>query len=279
MQYRNVFIIIHIDFQIKGEIKIEIYSHSKLATFEQCPKKFEFKYIKKIKPDFEQSIEAFLGSKIHEILEWIYNNPEENNNLDNIIKKFIESWNKDYTSNIKIIREGTNIEIYFNKGIKFLINYFLKNTPFKDNTIHTEKKIYVSLDQNGEYFLVGYIDRLVHNKETNIFEIHDYKTGSLKSQEELDEDRQLALYSIGIRETFKNANNIRLVWHFLDSNKELVSERTIEQLIKLKNEILSLIKRIKSTKEFSTNKSNLCNWCEYKTKCPEFNKENLKRFI
>ena len=171
------------------------------------------------------------------------------------------------------------IEFYFNKGIRFLINYFLKNTPFKDNTIYTEKKIFISLDSKGEYFLVGYIDRLVHNKETNIFEIHDYKTGSLKSQEELDEDRQLALYSIGIIETFKNVNNIKLVWHFLDSNKELISKRTMEQLIKLKGEIINLIKKIKSTKEFTTNKSNLCSWCEYKSKCPEFNKESLERFI
>lgn len=171
------------------------------------------------------------------------------------------------------------IDYYFNKGIRFLINYFLKNTPFKDNTIHTEKKILIPLDDKKEYFIVGYIDRLTHDKENNIFEVHDYKTGSLKSQEELDEDRQLALYSIGVRESFNNVTNIKLVWHFLDSNKELTSERTIEQLMTLKINILKLIKKIESTKEFSTNRSNLCNWCEYKSKCPEFNKESLVGFI
>jgi RecB family exonuclease len=120
---------------------------------------------------------------------------------------------------------------------------------------------------------------LVHDKENNIFEIHDYKTGSLKSQKELDEDRQLAIYSLGIRESFKNTQKIKLVWHFFEGDKELTSERTIEQLQILRNEILNLIKRIEMTKEFLTNKSNLCNWCEYKTKCPEFKKESLKEFM
>lgn len=212
-------------------------------------------------------------------MEWIYKNKEKNLDLDSIIKYFIDLWIKDYKLNIKIVKENLKSEDYLNKGINFLINYFIKYSPFKDNTIETEKKIYVSLDENEEYMLIGYIDRLVHNKETNIFEIHDYKTGSLKSQRELDKDRQLAIYSLGIKDSFENVHKIKLVWHFFESNQELTSERTIEQLQNLKNEILNLIKKIELTKEFLTNKSNLCNWCEYKSKCPEFIRENLKEFI
>ncbi len=212
-------------------------------------------------------------------MEWIYNNREKDFNLDKIIKYFIDSWIKDYKLNIKIIKENLKVEDYINKGIKFLINYFIKYYPFKDNTIETEKKVYISLDKNDQYLLIGYIDRLVHDKENNIFEIHDYKTGSIKSQKELDEDRQLAIYSLAIRNSYKDIDKIKLVWHFFEANQELISERTIEQLENLRNEILNLIKKIELTKEFTTNKSNLCNWCEYKTKCPEFTKENLNYFI
>lgn len=256
-----------------------IYSHSRLSTFEQCPKKFEFKYLKKVEPDFDQSIEGFLGNQIHNTLEWVYNNSDEEHNLDDIIKYFIESWNREFKNSIKIVKEDMLSEDYFNKGIKSLINYFLKHSPFKDNTIETEKKIYVTLDGNREYLLIGYIDRLVHHEDTNIFEIHDYKTGSIKSQQELDQDRQLALYSLGIREMFKDVQDVKLVWHFLDSNKELRSERTMEQLTNLKKEVLNLIKKIESTTEFSTKKSTLCSWCEFKSKCPEFVKENLGEFL
>lgn len=256
-----------------------IYSHSRLSTFEQCPQKYEFKYIRKLPPDFGQSIEAFLGSKVHDTLEWIYKNPDLETSLDDIIKHFAESWNRDYKQEIKIVKEEVNQETYFNKGIKFLINYFLKHAPFKDNTIETEKKIYVTLDGNREYLMMGFIDRLVHHPETDIYEIHDYKTGSVKTQEELDKDRQLALYSLGVRETFSNVKDVKLVWHFLDANQQLSSERSLEELHKLKEEILELIKKIESTTEFPTNKSILCNWCEYRSKCPEFRKESLQEFF
>lgn len=229
--------------------------------------------MEKEKPDFEQSIEAFLGSKIHETLDFVYKKKEEFS-LDRVIKYFIESWNGDYKGDLKIVREDLKTEYYFNKGIKFLIDYYLKHYPFIDDTIETEKKICVYLDEDKEYSLIGYIDRLVRHKDTNDFEIHDYKTGSLKSQEELDKDRQLAIYSLGIREIFNNVNKVKLVWHFLDSNQMLSSERTLEQLEKLKKEILEIIKRIESTEEFKPNKTKLCDWCEYKSKCPEFRNQH-----
>jgi putative RecB family exonuclease len=256
-----------------------IYSHSRLSTFEQCPQKYDFKYIKKIPKDFDNSIEAFLGSKVHDTLEWVYKQTERELNLDDVIKYFVELWNREYKSDIKIVKADVTTETYFNKGIKFLINYYLKHTPFKDNTIETEKKIFITLDGNREYLMMGYIDRLVHHKDTNIFEIHDYKTGAAKSQRDLDQDRQLALYSLGVREAFKEAKDVKLIWHFLDSNQQFTSVRTIEQLQELKKEIMELIKKIESTTEFPTNKSILCNWCEYKSKCPEFTKQSLQEFM
>ena len=35
---------------------------------------------------------------------------------------------------------------------------------------------------------------------------------------------------------------------------------------------IELIKEIESTKKFPANKSVLCDWCEYKSMCPEFDK-------
>jgi len=250
-----------------------IYSHSRLSTFEQCALKFKYKYIDNLPPDYEQSIEGFLGNKVHEVLQWIYNNKDYKIDLDNIIKHFIELWNKDYNTNINIVKD-LSVDYYFNKGIKFLVNYYTKHYPFKDNTIATEKKIYVNLDNNGEYKILGFIDRLVHHKESNTFEIHDYKTGTLKSQEELDNDRQLALYSIAIRETYEDVNDIHLIWHFLDYNEQRFSKRTIDQLNKLRNNIIELIKYIESTTVFQPNPGALCNWCEFQSYCPAF--KNLK---
>jgi len=247
-----------------------IYSHSKLSTFEQCPLKFKFKYIDKIKPEIEQTIEGFLGNKVHEVLEIIYNETAKGRTfqLDEVIQIYLEKWNKDFNQNIKIIKKENSTEYYFNQGLNFLINYFIEHSPFKDNTIAIEKKILIDLDLEGKYKLQGYIDRLVHHKETDVFEIHDYKTGNfLKTQEELDKDRQLALYSIGVKEMFNQVNEIHLIWHFLAFNKKMASTRTQSQLDQLKQETIELIKKIEATKQFPKNQGALCNWCEFQNHC------------
>ena len=255
-----------------------IYSHSKLSSFEQCKLKYKFRYIDKIIPETEQNIEGFLGGMVHETLEWVYFEVQKGNalDLDTVIDYYINLWNRCYNKEIKITRNDCDAEYYFNQGIKFVIDYFLSNSPFKDNTIAMEHRILVPLDNEGKYIVQGYIDRLVHNKETNIFEIHDYKTGnSMKSQEELDMDRQLALYSLGIKHSFPEAKDVYLIWHYLAYNKKMQSRRTDEQLEQLKQEIINLINKIEETQEFPANPSALCNWCEYQSICPECNK-NLK---
>ena len=245
------------------------YSHSRLSTFESCPLKYKFHYIEQLEPDIKQSIEGFLGNMVHDTLEWIYNIAKEKTpQLDEVIQHYIENWHKEFEDNIKIVKKENNAEYYFNQGIKYLIDYFQKHYPFQDNTIATEKKIIINLDFDGKYKLVGFIDRLVHHKEKNICEIHDYKTnGFLKTQEELDNDRQLALYSIGVRDLFGNLSDVHLIWHFLAFNEQRVSKRTKEQLDKLKKEIIALIEKIESTEDFKPKPSKLCEWCEFRSYC------------
>lgn len=246
-----------------------IYSHSKLSTFEQCPLKFKFRYIDKLEPEIKQFIEGFLGNKVHETLEWIYNYKGKKLELDEVIEHYAKSWNKDFNGEVKIVNSDLGEKYYFNQGIKFLVDYYLEYFPFKDNTIATEHKIILSLDSEKKYILQGYIDRVVHHKDTGVFEIHDYKTSNtLKSQEELDKDRQLALYSIGIKDLFEKVNDVHLIWHFLAFNKKIISKRTNEQLEVLKKEIIKLIDEIESTENFPPNQSVLCKWCEFKRYCP-----------
>lgn len=47
------------------------YSHSRLTTFENCRLAYKFSYIDRIKRE-EDSIEAFLGSRFHEVMEKVY---------------------------------------------------------------------------------------------------------------------------------------------------------------------------------------------------------------
>lgn len=259
---------------------MKLYSHSQLSTFEQCQLKFKFKYIDKLEPDIKNTIESFLGKKVHEVLEWLYIEVSEGKlpELDLVIKNYVEFWNKDYNSDIKIIKEENGKDHYLNKGLRFLINYYTKNYPFNDNTIETEKKIFINLDKEKNYSLIGFIDRLTYDKTSNIFEIHDYKTtSSMKSQEEMNKDRQLALYSMGIKELFGKNSKVNLVWHFLDFNEKITSQRTDEELEKLKEDIKKLIEKIETTYDFKPHPSILCNWCEFQSYCPVKNKRNFRK--
>lgn len=253
---------------------MKIYSHSRLSTFEQCPLKFKFRYIDKIKPEIEKTIEAHLGSAAHNTLEWVYNTVKEIDRdikIGEVIEKFTEEWQKEFSDEIKIVKKELTARDYFNKGVQFLIDYYTKHSPFKDGTIECEKGILIDLDEEGHYKIQGFIDRLVYNLETGAYEIHDYKTANmLPPQEKLDQDRQLALYSIGVKRIYGDDKEVSLIWHFLAHNVSMNSKRTNEQLTQLRDETLSLIKKIEATREFLPQTSKLCDWCEFKDICPEW---------
>jgi len=170
-----------------------------------------------------------------------------------------------------IVKENLTPKDYFERGTKFLIDYYNSNKPFDDNTIEIEKRIFIELE--GKYKIQGFIDRLVHNIENNEYEIHDYKTSNnLPKKEQVDNDKQLALYSIAIKEKFGKDKEVSLIWHYLAHDKKINSKRTNEQLEQLKKETIELIKEIEKTTEFPPNKSHLCHWCQYKDICPAWKK-------
>ena len=252
---------------------MEVYSHSKLSTFEQCKLRYKYRYIDKIIPPVERTIEAHLGSIVHKALEWLYSEAKEGRvpDMDEVIIYYSRAWMADYTPDL-IENNGKDEKHYFNKGVQFLIDYYNNNHPFDENTLDVEKEIFIDLDKSGEHKIRGFIDRLAYNLKTGEYEIHDYKTsGTFPSQEKIDHDRQLALYSIAVREMFENVREVRLIWHYLFFNKKLESKRTIEQLEQLKKETIELIKVIESSTKFPPTVSRLCDWCPYKQICPAWN--------
>ncbi len=252
---------------------VKTFSHSRLSTFENCSLKYKFRYIDKIIPEMDKSIESHLGSVSHNTLEWLYKNVKNGRvpTIEEMIIYYSENWKENYEDGILIVRKNITPRDYFNRGVEFLINYYTEHHPFEDNTLSVEEEILFDLDETGEYKIRGFMDRLSFNLEKQEYEIHDYKTsGNLPKNGSLDEDRQLALYSIAVKEKYGNHKNVKLVWHYLFFNKIIESRRTDEQLTKLKEDTLNLIKEIESTEEFVPIKSPLCNWCEYKDICPAF---------
>jgi len=256
-----------------------VYSHSKLSTFEQCQLKYKYRYIDKKKPDIEQTIESHLGKVVHDTLELIYNQAQNKRviTIEEIITYYTENWQENYSENFLIVKPNLTQKDYFNMGVGFLVSYYNEHHPFKDGTIECEKRIWITLDSEKGHKVQGFIDRLVYNFETNEYEIHDYKTANnLPRQEQVDNDRQLALYAIAIKDLFGYDKEVRLIWHYLAHNTRIESTRTNEQLRQLKQDILELIDEVESTETFPHNKSPLCGWCEFRPSCEAWKYEIQK---
>jgi putative RecB family exonuclease len=254
-------------------VMMVVYSHSRLSCYEQCPYKYKLKYIDKVESEIAASIEAFLGSLVHDTLEKLYRDFSFHkvNTLDELLTYFREEWKKNFNDDILIVKDEYTPENYLQMGEQFITDYYQRYYPFDhEKTIAIEDQIIIDLDGSGEYKLQGFIDRLAE-KEEGYYEIHDYKTNSrLPLPQHIKTDRQLALYAIGVKLRYPDVKDVRLVWHFLKFDKEIDSTRTNAELERLKKETIRLIDKIEQTTSFPTNQSMLCNWCEYKPICKQW---------
>ncbi len=244
------------------------YSHSRLSTFEQCRQKYKFRYVDGIRVP-GQSVEAFLGSVVHEVLEQLYEDVRHTKvpDSDELLRDYRERWEKQWSDDIIIVRKRYTEEHYFDMGAGFLRDYYARHHPFDEGRIlGLETQHFLDLG-DGIRFHVR-IDRLM-DEGAGVFSVNDYKTNrSLPGQDEVDSDRQLAAYSIWVRERFPDAVRVRLVWHYLAHDRRLESERSPEQLERLREEIRRVVGEIESCRAFPPRTSTLCDWCEYRDICP-----------
>ena len=248
------------------------YSPSRIGAFDKCRLSYKYEYIDGLESDIE-TIERFFGSRLHEALEefYILVKGSRIESLEWLLSKYNDLWKKNYVDNIKIVKKELKEEDYFNKGKQCLIDYYNKYKPFNQTKIvDTEQLINFGIEFNGiKYPFRGKLDRLDWNNRENAFEIHDYKTGGrLITQQEADNDWQLGLYHIALNNRWPDAGKIKLIWHFLSMNKEIVSFRTKTQIDKLQEMAVKKINEIESCNKFSPNKSALCDWCDFQNICP-----------
>ena len=108
---------------------MRVYSNSRLWLFENCPEAYKIKYIDKLFPDIPITINVFLGKMVHESLEWLYKKVGEgwSIDMDDLIRHFASNWRQQYLNDIRI-NGNRKADEYFDKGIKFLVNYYQRNS-------------------------------------------------------------------------------------------------------------------------------------------------------
>ena len=249
------------------------FSPSSLSCFDNCPKQYYFRYVEPIVVE-QEGIEAFVGKRVHEVLERLYRFVADGMvpTLARVLWRYQQNFAEQFdAARVRIVREGTEAAEYRAAGERGLQNYYRRHYPFDaDHTLGLERKIQFELDAEGRYAVRGIIDRLVRAKD-GALEIHDFKTGRrVPSQDELDRDRQLGLYELGVRDQLGEEGEIRLVWHYVVPDQMRTSTRTPEQREALREGTARTIDKIRSEQSWAPRKSALCDWCEYRAHCPAF---------
>lgn len=248
------------------------FSPSKLDCYKNCAKKYQYRYVDRISRARKTGA-TVLGTSVHEAFEFLYERLQAGGRptFDETLAKgraaFARDWDETVTHQGAASRED------WERLVEDCVRrYWDAQTPFeRDRTVAVEARVGFPIEAEGrEYRIEGFVDRLAAVGDGE-FEIHDYKTAkSLPSQAHLDEDWQLALYEIAIRNQWPSARKVSLVWHYVRHGQTMVSTRSADQLAALKAEVSALIGRIKHDHEFKTSPGALCDWCEYRDLCPEF---------
>lgn len=253
---------------------MSVYSHSRISSFENCPLQFRYRYIDKIRTDV-QGIEAFVGKAVHEVLEALYGDLRlaRASTAGDYAARFSEIWRRDYSPAIRIVRPNMTAEDYRRLGERCVESFFKRHHPFdRAEVVGCETRVEFSLDADGRYRMLGFIDR-IDRLAPGVIEIHDYKTGNLPREEWLRKDRQLTLYEIALRERWPDVSEVRHVWHYLAHDRQFTARRGPEDLRRVRLSTIRSIQRIESSVDFPARRGVLCSWCEYQPICPEWEAE------
>lgn len=257
-------------------------SYSAIQTYLQCPKRYEFQEIQKIR--VPKSREAIFGTLIHSTLHYMFQQDPLFPTLEEVVAYFREHWptletfNKDVAHDaLKQPWSDEDEKAYFEQGVKMLKRFYEKNAPWNFHIIDLESRFEISLtdEKTGEtHVAAGIIDR-IDKLDDGSYEIIDYKTGKrMPSQDSLDQDLQLSLYSLGLQKRWPHlkSEDIKLSLYFLRHEEKLSTAASQDTAEKIKTHILKTIadiqERTKAGKEFEPIPSALCNWCGYRPMCP-----------
>lgn len=245
------------------------YSHSKLSCFENCPKQYLYRYVLREKTGPWTSVEAFMGKRVHAILERLYHHillHGEPPDLKTVQYKLKNEWDTQWGDHVEIIKDNMHARDYHDVAQRCVKGYYKRNAPFNaDTTLALEKRISVQFE---DFRLIGIIDRLSERDGTLV--ITDYKTsGRLPRKDSEHSDRQLAIYQLGIENTPQPSDSVELRWEYLQQGVTLWSHRSTKELDAVEASIVHDVARIEAEETFRANPGPLCKWCSFKGICPD----------
>lgn len=248
-------------------------SYSALQVLQQCPQKFKFQVINRIRAP--KSKEAVFGTAVHSALAFMFSHDPLFPTVDEICNRFSQTWDE-ASRKITPVIDDALLKTYEESGRTLIKNFYKKNPPWLLPVVDTESHFEVALrypKHSQTHIVAGIIDR-IDKIEDGVYEVIDYKTArKLPSQDAVNNDFQLSLYHMAIQHRWPHlaASNIILSLYFLKHNEKITTRRTQQDLDYTKNRVLDAIADIEqriAQNNFPPTPSALCDYCSYKPICP-----------
>ncbi len=264
---------------------MSVYSFSKLQLFQQCPRKYQYKYLDKIKDtEFESSPDLILWQAVHKVLENLYNNVNvfKIPSIDDLISDFHnirESYLADATKEKPLqIKWDWALEDYIRRWERYVKSYYQKHSPFTDlQVIATESMVYFQLDKDWHKKFRGIIDRI--DKVWDTFIINDYKTNkNLPPEQKQEYTDQQTLYWLALKQKYgKYFKNIKARLHYLHfdiTDEWEIDDELLNSIVEKYSKIIDSVEEKRfaynmwDKKAFEPKENEYCKYCEYMSICP-----------
>ncbi|MFZ2193450.1 MAG: PD-(D/E)XK nuclease family protein [Candidatus Moraniibacteriota bacterium] len=238
-------------------------SYSSLETYKNCPLKYKFQEIDKIRTP--KSKEAVFGTILHSTLKFIHTPGILSPTLEQAMEYFSNTWNPSVFASPEEERAA------FVQGVKIIQDYYQKHNPADYNIVNLESRFQIEIGEvDNKHIVSGIIDRI--DRTENGFEIIDYKTTKkMPTQESVENSMQLTVYLQAFLSHYpeekNNLENIKVSLYYLKHGVKLSAKRNEEQLKENEAAFLETIALIEE-KKFEPNISPLCDWCGYQNICP-----------
>lgn len=251
------------------------YSPSKLAAYRECPLKYRFIFVDRIRKPGDP-IEAFMGSRVHEALQEVVGTgicSEKDTGYEAASTIFLSKWEEKYNDDVVVGKSRLTVEDCKAKGLRYLKKFFeIESEHEPAEVVGLEKWTDFTLE---EFTMKGIIDRL--ERRGNDFYIIDYKaTDHPFTQEKANADWQLGIYELGVRDEFPEAEQVTLIWYFLGPPLVVSSTRNAQQREELVGQIRALVSEIENASEFPPTENRYCYRCDYHLECEEEKKKRLQ---
>jgi DNA helicase II / ATP-dependent DNA helicase PcrA len=231
-----------------------VLSASDIETYRTCPLKYKFARVFRIPT--EPTTNQRFGIVVHQVLERYH--ASGGRTVDELLGLLDAGWRRGG------LGAGDEARQLRGKAEGALRRYHERTLAERSEVAWLERSFQFRL---GAHTLRGRVDR-VDRLPGGGHEVIDYKTGRPRTVEQLREDVQLALYSIGAREAWQLDDVAAQTYHYvLDDEKVQVPSEALETAW-IEDTVLEVAEGIQGQGFEPTPSYTACAMCDFRIACP-----------